>query len=144
MSDALRDLYQQVIVKASRDTSRRGTLAQPTHTATVDNPMCGDVVMVQLAVDGPTIRDARYQAQGCALSLASASLLVERIVGSYLSDLRTLDEVFREVLAGVPGDPIPEELGDLAAFAGVREFRSRRACATLPFDAVLSALRTLG
>jgi nitrogen fixation protein NifU and related proteins len=142
MSDPLADLYQSIIVRASRDERRRGTLANATHRATVDNPMCGDVVTLQLVLAGTAIDDIRYDSRGCALSVAAAALLADRTVHAELSAIRTLDQAFRELLAGEPGAPIPDGLGDLAAFAGVRAFRSRKACALLPFAALHEALNS--
>jgi len=135
-------LYQAVIVDHSKHPRRRGPLPEATHQAAFDNPLCGDAVTVQLVVGaGGVIADARHHGHGCALSVAAASVLCERLVGTTVADARALIDRFEQVVA--PGGEVPgdaDDLGDLAAFAGVRRFRSRRACATLPFRALAQAL----
>jgi len=132
VSDPVRELYQAIIVDHSRAPRRRGPLPGATHEATVDNPLCGDRVTFRLIVDGDRVRDAAFEAQGCALSLAAASLLAERVAGAPIAEARALIARFAAFVREAPGAPIPEQLGDLSAFAGVREFRSRQACAALP------------
>lgn len=140
MSDA-RALYQAVIVDHDRAPRNAGPLPTATHHATADNPLCGDEVTVHLALAADrTITDVRFEARGCALARAAASLMTERV--------RHLDPVAARALAArfarfVRADATPADaadLGDLAAFIGVRTFRSRQACATLPFRALLAAL----
>ncbi len=135
-------LYQAVIVLHDRAPRNRGALAAPTHAATVDNPLCGDVVTVQLQVDGGVIRDVAFDGHGCALSRAAASIMTTRLRDADVTAARALAAVFaRFVRADVDADTDDgATLGDLAAFAGVRRFRSRQACATLPFRALVAAL----
>lgn len=141
MDDALRQLYQSIIVEHSRTPRRRGPLPGATHEATIDNPLCGDQVTLRLVVDGPLIRDAAFEGQGCALSLAAASLLASRLAGESVDGARELVDRFSGFVRDPPGAPEPDGLGDLSAFAGVREFRSRQACALLPAQAFARALR---
>jgi nitrogen fixation protein NifU and related proteins len=110
-----------------------------THEAAVDNPLCGDQVTLRLVMDGDLIREAAFEARGCTLSIAAASLLATQLCGAPLSEARAIIERFQTFVAEPPGAPLPD-LGDLTAFAGVREFKSRRACATLPALAFLRAL----
>lgn len=133
-------LYQAVILDHSKHPRRGGPLPDATHQAAFDNPLCGDAVTVQLVIGaGGVIADARHHGHGCALSIAAASVLCERLVGITIADARALIERFERVVT--PGGEIPgDELGELAAFAGVRQFRSRRTCATLPFRALAQAL----
>ncbi len=132
-------LYQAVIVDHSKHPRRHGPLPDATHQAAVDNPLCGDTVTVQLVIGtGGVITDARHHGHGCALSIAAASVLSERLVGATVADARALIERFEQVVT--PDAEVPGELGELTAFAGVRRFRSRRGCATLPFRALAQAL----
>jgi nitrogen fixation NifU-like protein len=139
MSDP-RDLYQALIVEHDRAPRNLGALPGATHEATVDNPLCGDVVTIRLIVDGDRVADARFEARGCALSRAAASMLTERLAGRPVAELPGLAAEFERFVQGGPDDPVPPGLGDLAAFAGVRRQRSRRACATLAFHALRDAL----
>lgn len=137
MSDA-RALYHATIVDHDRNPRHEGALPAATHVATSDNPLCGDVVIMRFVLADGVIADAAFEARGCALSRAAASLLTTRAIGATPAALRELAASFdRFVRAEVPAGP---ELGDLAVFEGVRAFKSRRACACLPFTAAVAAL----
>jgi nitrogen fixation NifU-like protein len=135
MNDALRSLYQDIILDHHKSPRNHGPLAEATHDATVDNPLCGDRVTVHLAV-GDRIDAARFEARGCALSRAAGSLLTEAVIGKTPAEARDLAARFAAFVAGT--GPAPSDA--LAAFGGVRDFPSRVACATLPWDALSRAL----
>ena len=135
------ELYQALIVEHGKRPHHHGTLPAASHAATIDNPLCGDVVTIQLAVEGERIADVAHTGHGCTLSIAAASVLADRLIGLTLVEARALIAAFEAMVATEPDAPDHEdELGPLAAFAGVRAFRSRRACATLPARAVIRAL----
>ena len=134
------ELYQQLIVAHDRAPHHCGPLPDATHAATVDNPLCGDVVTVRLVLAGDTIARIAFEGRGCALSRAAASLMTDRVAGSTIADATALRHNFERFVAEPPDAPVPDELGDLAAFRGVRAFRSRRTCATLAFHALARAL----
>jgi nitrogen fixation NifU-like protein len=136
----LDELYQATIVDHDRHPRHAGTLAAPTHTATVDNPLCGDVVTLQACVVDGVLREVAFEARGCALSRAAASILCTLVRGRAPDDVRGLTTAFEHWIRTAPDAAIPDELGELRAFAGVRRFRSRRVCALLPFRALLQAL----
>jgi nitrogen fixation NifU-like protein len=145
MSDPIRTLYQQLIVEHAKHPRHRGALTGATHAATADNPLCGDIVTLQLVVVGDRITGVGHDGHGCTLSIAAASVLADRVVGMRLADVRALIDAYDAMIAAEPGAPDRAEvLGELAAFAGVREFRSRRACATLPARALVRALAAPG
>lgn len=135
-------LYQAAILDHDRAPRNHGPLAGATHTATVDNPLCGDVVTIELVVDGGTVRAAGFVGRGCSLSRAAASMLTAQLAGLPLDDARARLDRFETFVGSPPDAPAPEDLGDLAAFAGVRRFRSRRACALLAARAARKALVT--
>ena len=133
-------LYQAVIVDHDRAPRNEGPLPGATHEATIDNPLCGDVVTIRVIVDGGMIRDARFEARGCALVRAAASILTTQLVGRRVAELPAMSARFEGFVRAPAGAPVPADLGELAAFAGVRAFRSRQACATLPFRALTGAI----
>jgi len=133
-------LYQATIVDHDRNPRNHGPLAGATHDATVDNPLCGDVVTVHLCVAGDAIREAAFEARGCALSRAAASIMTTALRDRSVADARALAAAFDVFVQGAPEAPVPAELGELGAFAGVRRFRARRVCATLAFRALLAAI----
>lgn len=134
------ELYQAIIIDHDRHPRHTGPLPGATHTATVDNPLCGDVVTIQLAVEGDTIRAAAFECKGCALARAAGSIVATRAAGMTTGALRALATEFEQFVREPADAPIPDDLGDLAAFAGVRTVRSRRTCATLALHAAVAAL----
>jgi len=136
----IEDLYRRLVLEHAKHPRHRGSLPAATHAATVDNPLCGDVVTLRLVVERDRIAAVAHDGHGCALSTAAASLLAERLVGLDVPAARSLAATFTAFVAAPAAAAVPLELGELAAFAGVRAFRARRDCATLPLRALLDAL----
>lgn len=139
------ELYQATIVDHDRAPRNAGALADPTHQATIDNPLCGDTVTLHARVEGGVIRDIAFDGRGCALSRAAASIMTTRVRGRTTDAARELAAAFERFVQAAPDAAAPEPndreaLGELHAFAGVRRFRSRRVCALLGFRALLRAL----
>jgi nitrogen fixation protein NifU and related proteins len=135
----LRDLYQEVILDHNRRPRNFGPLAAANHQAEGDNPLCGDKVSVLLDVEDGRIQDIAFQGVGCAISMASASLMTEALKGQTVEEARRLFHVFHDLLTTGAGESSPE-LGKLAVFTGVREFPMRVKCATLAWHTLLAAL----
>lgn len=135
-------LYQATIVEHDRAPRNHGTLAAATHVATVDNPLCGDVVTVHARVVDGVICDIAFDGRGCALSRAAASIMTTIVRDRTPEASRELAATFAQFVQDAPDAAVPDELGELRAFAGVRRFRSRRICALLPFRALTQALAT--
>ncbi len=137
----LRELYQQVIVDHHKHPRNFGTLEHPDREADGYNPLCGDRLHVELAVDEDgTITDVAFRGEGCAISVASASLMTEALKGRRIEEFERLFEAFHAMVTGDQGPPDEAVLGKLAVLAGVREFPSRIKCATLCWHTVKSAL----
>jgi len=137
MSD-LSDLYQQVILDHNRRPRNRGKLPQATRVAHGDNPSCGDQCSVYLNLDGDKISEITFDGSGCAISQASASLMTTQLKGKTAAEAETLFNEFHEI---VTSGKEPEEISDVAAFAGVHAFPARIKCATLGWHAALNALK---
>jgi nitrogen fixation NifU-like protein len=137
----LRSLYQELILEHGKAPRNEGPLDGATCEATTKNPLCGDRVTVRLVidVDGERVTDARFEARGCMIARASASLLTESIRGQSVQRAVDLASAVDALVAG-PSDDAPAELGALAALGGVREFPARRACVTLAWKALEAAL----
>jgi nitrogen fixation NifU-like protein len=136
------ELYQATIVEHDRAPRHVGPLADPTHTATVDNPLCGDVVTVQARIVDGVLHDIACQGRGCALSRAAASIMSTMVRERDADAVRKLAAAFEQLVHGAPDAAVPDDLGELRAFVGVRRFRSRRVCALLPFRALIQALES--
>jgi nitrogen fixation NifU-like protein len=137
------ELYQATIVDHDRAPRNWGAVADATHRATVDNPLCGDVVTVQVRLVDGIVRDIACDGRGCALSRAAASIMSTMVRDRDTDTIRQLTTAFEQLLQSAPDAAISDQLGELRAFAGVRRFRSRRICALLPFRALTRALDSI-
>jgi nitrogen fixation protein NifU and related proteins len=139
----LRDLYQEVILDHGRHPRNFGTLPAASHHADGHNPFCGDKVTVFLALENGRVADVRFQGAGCAISMASASLMTDAAKGKSEPELHAMFERFQVgMTAKDDGDAADalSGLDKLAVFEGVREFPIRVKCATLPWHTLVAAL----
>jgi len=145
MFDDLRDLYQEVILDHGRKPRNFRRLEEADRSARGDNPMCGDRMELQLKL-GPdgAIADAAFQGRGCAISMASASLMTETVKGKSQDQARALGARFRALAmtGACPecGADLAEEMERLTPLSGVHEFPSRVKCATLAWHTLNAAL----
>ena len=139
-SPASDDLYQATILDHERAPRNAGPVAGATHHATLDNPLCGDTVTVHARIVDGVVRELGFEARGCALSRAAASIMTTMVRDRTADAARELAATFEHFVQAPPDAAVPDELGELRAFAGVRRFRSRRVCALLGFRALLRAL----
>jgi nitrogen fixation protein NifU and related proteins len=142
VNEALRQLYQGIILEHHAHPRNLGALAAATHQAQADNPLCGDRVTLRLRLVDGRIVEARFEGDGCALSIASASLLTTMVGSRTVAGARALDAELRRLLTrGAEHDAADRgQLGELVALEGTRLFPSRIQCATLPWDALVRAL----
>ena len=138
MSADLTELYQQVILDHNKRPRNRGKLPTANRIAHGDNPTCGDQCSVYLRLDGDRIAEITFDGSGCAISQASASLMTTQLKGKSPADAEKLYREFHHI---VTTGEAPEEISDLAAFAGVHTFPARIKCATLGWHAALNALK---
>jgi nitrogen fixation protein NifU and related proteins len=138
MSGDLSELYQQVILDHNKRPRNRGKLPTANRVAHGDNPTCGDQCSVYLRVDGDRITDISFDGSGCAISQASASLMTTQVKGKTASEVEAMFQDFHHI---VTTGNAPDEISDLAAFAGVHTFPARIKCATLGWHATLNALK---
>lgn len=138
----LRDLYQQVIVDHNKSPRNFGKLAHFNHDADGYNPLCGDKLHVYLNVnDDGIIEDISFEGEGCAISVASASLMTETLKGLPATEFKQWFERFQHlVTSDLDETPDEDELGKLAVLSGVREFPSRIKCAILCWHTMKSAV----
>ena len=136
----VKDLYQEIIVDHNRSPRNFGPLPQAQRTLEGYNPLCGDRLKLYLNLDGDRITDIRFDGSGCAISVASASLMTEAMKGKSVTEAETLFEEFHDLVAGARAPADVSRLGKLAALAGVREYPARVKCATLCWHTLKSAL----
>ena len=136
----LKDLYQEIIVDHNRQPRNFGPMEDADRSLEGFNPLCGDRLTLYLKLDGDRIRDIHFDGTGCAISVASASLMTEALKGKTLADAEALFQDFHELLTVDNPDPDLDKLGKLAALAGVRDYPTRVKCATLCWHTLHSAL----
>lgn len=136
---AAEQLYQEMVVEHKRAPRHFGTLAAPTHEARGHNPQCGDDVDVQLRLEDGRIADIAFHGQGCAICIASASMMTEAVLGRDIEAARALQQQFRAVLTG-QAEPEGAQLGKLVSLAGVSRYPSRIKCALLGWHAMMHAI----
>lgn len=145
MSD-LRELYQEVILDHYRKPRNQAVPAAANREAAGHNPLCGDRVTVHLDVADGIIRDAGFEGAGCAISIASASLMTEAVKGKSVAEAKALFKTFRGVVMGDTADrdnaDSTADLGKLEVLSGVREYPVRVKCATLAWHTLDSAIES--
>ena len=139
MSTDLRDLYQEIILEHSRKPKNAGTLEDADSMANGNNPLCGDRIAVYVKLDDGRITDARFDARGCAISIASASMMTDMLIGKTIEEAKAEQVRFTEMVTSKE-DPDLAEDDQLAALMGVRKFPTRIKCATLPWHTLAAAV----
>ena len=143
-NEDLRDLYRELILDHARSPRHFGKLPDATHSAEGINPLCGDKLKMYFRIDGDNcISDARFEGSGCAISVASASLLTDMVIGLKTDEALKYFSALVGRLAGrqdSDGSDSDINLGKLRALEGVKEFPSRVKCATLAWHALNAAI----
>jgi nitrogen fixation NifU-like protein len=137
----LKDLYRDVIVDHNRRPRNFREIEPPRCTADGHNPLCGDKLRVYLRLADEVIEDVAFEGSGCAISVASASLMTESLKGKTQSEALALFERMHDLLTGRESAAANvSELGKLAALQGVREYPTRVKCASLCWHTMKTAL----
>lgn len=134
----LDDLYQEVVMDHNRRPRNYGKPECISCQAEGFNPLCGDQMTLYLHVEDNKIADIGFQAIGCAISKASASMMTESVKGLSLEEAEKVFAEFRSMITQQDFDP--DVLGDAELLQGVSRFPARIKCATLPWHAFNSAL----
>jgi nitrogen fixation NifU-like protein len=135
----LKDLYREVILDHNKSPRNFGRLEPADGSAAGHNPLCGDRLNVTLRMEGDRVADVRFEGQGCAISVASASMMTEAVKGRGRQEIaRLYDEV--HALLTEHGHVPAASLGKLAALGGVAEFPVRVKCASLCWHTLNAAL----
>jgi nitrogen fixation protein NifU and related proteins len=141
MEQDIEELYQEIILDHSRRPRNFGYVVDAAICVRGDNPICGDQIDVTIRFDSmETLEDIKFSGRGCAICQASASLMTIRLRGKASDQAAKIFESFRNLL--VSEKPThAENLGDLRAMEGVRQFPLRVKCAMLPWRAAEEALK---
>ncbi len=142
----LRELYQEVILDHGRKPRNFGALPDANREAHGHNPLCGDKLDVHLKVKDGVVEDVKFEGAGCAISVASASLMTEVLIGKTEAEANALFEKFHALITSDEDVTLEqlEELDKLAVFSGVRDYPLRVKCATLGWHTMHAALENSG
>ncbi|HKW13055.1 MAG TPA: SUF system NifU family Fe-S cluster assembly protein [Candidatus Krumholzibacteria bacterium] len=137
----MRELYQEMILDHHRHPRNSGKLPGANRSAEGFNPLCGDRVTVYALVEGDRIQDISFEGSGCAICIASCSLMTEALRGRTVAEAEALFGRFHDLLTNDAAVLDEAAMGKLAVFEGVREFPVRVKCATLPWHAFRAAMQ---
>lgn len=147
----LEAMYQEVILDHYRNPHHKGLREPFEGEAHHVNPTCGDEVTLRVHLDGDgqdaTVADVSYDAMGCSISQASASVMSDLIIGKSVKEAMAVGEEFLALMQSRGRDIEPDEdvLEDAIAFAGVSKYPARIKCALLAWMAWKDATaRALG
>jgi nitrogen fixation NifU-like protein len=132
------DLYQAELVARARGAFGKGRLPDAAASVTLDNPLCGDRVTLDLARDGGRVSSIGHEVKGCLLCEAAAATIAELGRNKAPEELRDMRKAVTALMKD--GTPVPESLAGLAVFTPVHHAKSRRDCVLLPFEALEKAL----
>jgi nitrogen fixation NifU-like protein len=141
----LKELYQEIILDHGKNPRNKGKCTGYNHDAQAHNPLCGDKVHIYLKLDsGKTVVDLSFEGEGCAISLASASILTETLKGRDLTFTKKVSDDFLNMVKNKTKITLnsltEDQITTITSLSGVQEFPMRVKCATMVWHAFLSAL----
>ena len=134
-------LYRQVIMDHYKNPRNKGVIENDSLIINMNNPTCGDRIQLTLKVENDKVVDAKFEGEGCSISMSSASMMTQAIKGKPIEEALELANTFSDMMQGKEVD-IDEDLdlGDIEALQGVCKFPARIKCATLAWKAMEKAL----
>ena len=141
----LKELYQEIILDHGKNPRNKGKCEGFTNDAKAHNPLCGDKVHIYLKLNkDKQIENLSFEGEGCAISLASASILTETVKGKDLSFIKKISEDFLNMIKNKTKITInsltADQITTIASLSGVQEFPLRVKCATMVWHTLLSAI----
>jgi nitrogen fixation NifU-like protein len=139
MTEHLDDMYRDILMEHYRFPRGRNKLEHVHLHNEGQNPVCGDEIEIDLELDGEKIKNIYVSCMGCAISVASGSMLAEMIKGKSLDEVKKISEAIKKMLKG-EGEAENVDLGDLESLKGVRKFPVRVKCALLSWTTLIDAI----
>lgn len=128
-------LYRQVIMDHYKNPRNKGVLENSV-TVDLNNPTCGDRIHLTMKIEDGKVIDAKFEGEGCSISMSSASMMTEAIKGQTVEKALKLSKIFSNMMQGKEYDDKEIDLGDIEALQGVSKFPARIKCATLAWKAM--------
>ncbi|WKA52186.1 SUF system NifU family Fe-S cluster assembly protein [Planococcus liqunii] len=137
----LDQLYRQVIMDHYKTPRNKGVLESNSVNIEMNNPTCGDRIQLTLQVEGNIVKDAKFDGEGCSISMASASMMTQAVKGKDVETALQLSHIFSDMMLGKEYDD-SIDLGDIEALQGVSQFPARIKCATLAWKAMEKGVKS--
>ena len=136
----LNTLYRTVIMDNYKNPKNKGLKqTDDYHFVHLNNPSCGDEMNVEVKIENGIITDVRQDGHGCSISMSSASVMSDVLIGKTVEEAKKIILDFYGIVTGI--DPEDEDaLGEAIAYMGVRQFPARVKCATLAWKAIERAI----
>ena len=134
-------LYRQVIMDHYKNPRNRGELNDTSFTIDMNNPTCGDKIRLTIKVEKGIVVDAKFEGEGCSISMSSASMMTQAIKGKAIEDAIKYSKAFSDMMQGKDIDEYALDLGDIEALSGVCKFPARVNCAMLAWRAMDKGLK---
>lgn len=132
----LDQLYRSVIMDHYKNPRNKGSLEENSVTIDMNNPTCGDRIHLTLKLNDDVVEDAKFDGEGCSISMSSASMMTQIVKGKKLDEALELADIFSKMMLGEDFDDEKYDLGDVEALQGVAKFPARIKCATLAWKAM--------
>ena len=141
----LKELYQEIILDHGKNPRNKGICQDYNHDAKAHNPLCGDKVHIYLRLDKEKkVLDLSFEGEGCAISLASASILTETLKGKDLTVAKKVTEDFLNMVKNKTKITLnsltEDQITTITSLSGVQEFPMRVKCATMVWHTFMSAV----
>lgn len=139
----LKQIYSQILMQHARSSDYKHPMEDATWTERGHNPSCGDDITLSVKLDGDRIEKAAFEGHGCAISMASTSLLCESIEGLTLEEAQNKVDCFLQMIMGEEKDPevLEETLGDAVALQDISHMPQRVKCAVLAWRTLEDLIR---
>ncbi|WP_017000940.1 Fe-S cluster assembly sulfur transfer protein SufU [Mammaliicoccus lentus] len=130
----LDQLYRSVIMDHYKNPRNKGAIEDGSMTIDMNNPTCGDRIRLTLDVVDNVIKDAKFEGEGCSISMSSASMMTEAVKGHTIEEALHMNQEFSNMMLGESYE-ITDDMGDIESLSGVSKFPARIKCATLAWKA---------
>ncbi len=137
------DLYGEILLDHNRYPRNFGALESPTVHVEGKNPLCGDELALDLVFDGDSLKEIRFKGQGCAIAMASTSMMTEMLKGKSAQEIREWIERFKNFMRDGGALPDDADMGDLEALSGISKLPVRVKCALLAWTTMEEGLKQL-